>query len=377
MNTMNETALILPAYKPDERLIRYAKELLEAGAARIVAIDDGGGQAYDSIFETLEALGERVQVLRYTPNRGKGYALRTGMNWLKDHAESIQGLRWVVTADCDGQHKVEDVLRMAEKEAEYGNGLLLGSRDFSQKDVPFKSRAGNRLTSFFFKLLYGPWISDTQTGLRAFPVELLEQMSAVSGDRYEYETNVLIDCARKDTPMRPLTIETVYENNNEGSHFRPFRDGMRIYGILFGNFIKFTASSLLSFCVDYLMFLLINALIKLWGGPELENSTQFLFFHFVPHILIATGGARVISGIFNYLLNRKVVFHTTSQPVRTAFRFLCVFLLNLTLSAVLVSTFCTWTGWSESLLKIPVDLCLFFLSYTLQKKWVFRDQNSK
>ena len=132
-----------------------------------------------------------------------------------------------MTADSDGQHTVEDVLRMAEDHARDPSGLLLGSRDFSQEHVPPKSRMGNRITSVVFRLLYGCWVGDSQTGLRGCHRDLLPAMIAVPGDRYEYEMNVLIECAAMRVPMRPLPIETVNERNYAGRHVRAYRGSAR------------------------------------------------------------------------------------------------------------------------------------------------------
>lgn len=362
---LDKTLILIPAYKPDDRLPAYAAELHAAGAAAVVVVDDGSGEEFGPVFDAAEAAG--ATVLRYTPNRGKGYALRTGLTYAK---ENLPECGIIVTADADGQHRAADVLRMVEKQAEYGDGLLLGSRDFSQADVPFKSRAGNRITSVVFRLFYGTWVSDTQTGLRAFSRDLLDLMISVPGDRYEYEMKVLIACAENGIPMRPLTIETVYENNNEGSHFRPFRDSARIYQVILSSFLKFAASSILSFCVDYLCYLLINLLLEKYV-PALNGSFNILFFHFVGHILVATALARIISGTFNFTLNRRVVFKQGTKG-KCFKRFLCVFFLNMFLSAALVSMLHLFLGVNENVIKIPVDVCLFMLSYTLQKRWVFK-----
>ena len=166
----------------------------------------------------------------------------------------------MVTADSDGQHTVPDTLRMADAMHADSSGLLLGSRDFSLGNVPAKSRMGNRITTVVFHALYGKKVTDTQTGLRAFARELLPRFLQTGGDRYEYEMNQLIDCSIDRIPIRALPIETVYENNNEGSHFDPLRDSWRIYRVIFSRFFRFIAASLASFCVDYALYLLFNSI---------------------------------------------------------------------------------------------------------------------
>ncbi len=365
-NCAARAAVIIPAYKPDDRLPPYVEALEKAGVRKIVIVDDGSGDAFTPLFAQLPEDGV-CHVIRYQPNGGKGVALKRGMAYVQ---ESCPGQDIIITADSDGQHTVTDVLRMAESLAENSEGLLLGSRDFSQEDVPPKSRMGNRITSVVFKLLYGCWVGDTQTGLRGFARELLPTMIAVKGDRYEYEMNVLIECAALKLPMRPLSIETVYENNNDGSHFRAFRDSARIYGVIFGGFFRFIGSSLASFLIDYGLYLLFNNVLKAWA-PALEHEFRFLFISVLTRILVATILARVLSGVANFLLNRQFVFGDKGSMGRSFPPYLAVWLMNMLLSAGLTSSLHLWLGWSDNIAKVPVDILLFFLSYHLQRRWVF------
>ena len=360
MNAAKLTAVVIPAYKPDDRLPPYVAALKEAGVGKIVIIDDGSGKDYQPLFGSIPQ-DEIVHIISYEPNAGKGVALKRGMAYLKD--ECPEQL-YVVTADSDGQHTVKDVLRMADAMAEDSTGVLLGSRDFSQPDVPFKSRNGNRITSTVFKLLYGIWVSDTQTGLRGFARELLPMMIAVKGDRYEYEMNVLIECAHKKLPMRALTIQTVYENNNEGSHFRAVRDSVRIYSVILAGFFRFISASIMSFLVDYGLYLLINTALRSVASG-MESGVR---------IAAAVVAARILSGIFNYCMNRKFVFNDDSSARKSFPRYLVVFFLIMILSAALTSGLHLLFGWSENIIKIPVDILLFFLSYSLQQRWVFQSQ---
>ncbi|MBR6570886.1 MAG: bifunctional glycosyltransferase family 2/GtrA family protein [Clostridia bacterium] len=365
MSDAYRTAVLIPAYKPDKRLPPYVAQLKEAGVGKIVIVDDGSGEEYKALFDTIPQ-DDVVHIISYQPNCGKGVALKRGMTYLH---EECPEQAFVITADSDGQHTVKDVLRMAAAMAEDSNGLLLGSRDFDQPDVPFKSRNGNKITATVFRLLYGVWVRDTQTGLRGFARELLPTMIAVKGDRYEYEMNVLIECAHQKIAMRPLTIQTVYENNNEGSHFRAVRDSIRIYSVILAGFFRFIGASLASFLVDYLLYLLLNRLFKN-AGPAMTQQIKFLFIYLVPHIVIATAGARVLSGLFNFVVNRKFVFRDKASAGKSFPRYLTVFVLILILSAAITSGLHACFGWSENLIKIPVDILLFFLSYTLQQRWV-------
>ncbi len=367
-SSAGDTAVLIPSYQPDRKLPPYVAALLNAGFARIVVVDDGSGPAYDGIFSALgQEADPRVRVLRYTPNHGKGYALRAGMRCLW---EEYPECAYILTADSDGQHTVPDTLRMAEALHADGSGLLLGSRDFSQPNVPRKSRMGNRITTAVFRVLYGQLVKDTQTGLRGFARALLPRFLETKGDRYEYEMNQLIDCTADRIPIRALPIETVYENNNEGSHFNPVKDSWRIYRVILSRFFRFITASLLSFCVDYGMYLLLNNLFHA-HVPALNTTVGFLFFRFVARIGLAVVLARIVSSVFNFLINRKYVFGS-SKKLGTAFwRYAVTVVVIVCLSAWLTSSLHIWFGWNDNLVKIPVDIALFFLSYYVQRRWVF------
>lgn len=363
----SDTALLIPSYEPDDRLAPYVAELSEAGFCRIIVVDDGSGEKYLNIFNKLRDI-PRVTVLTHDTNMGKGAALRTAMAYARDYCPECE---FFVTADSDGQHTVKDVKRMARRLHEkQDGGLLLGTRDFSQEDVPFKSRSGNRITTIVFMLLYGQRIPDTQTGLRGFSRELLPMMLRVKGDRYEYEMNMLIDVSLSKKPITKLPIQTVYENNNENSHFRPFQDSMRIYGIMFSGFFKFISSSLLSFGVDYVLFILLNNLFKS-AVPALNVTLELGFMSIIANVLMATVLARITSGVFNFYMNKRFVFADKSSIKRSFPKYLCLFIATMLLSGLFTSNLHLWFGISEGFAKILGDTVLFFVGYTVQRKWVF------
>ena len=186
------------------------------------------------MFDRLEKSG--CTVCRHIKNMGKGRALKTG---IRRAAESFPGLSGVVTADADGQHLPRDIMRLAGALAGSPESLILGARDFSSPQVPPRSRLGNRITSFIFRRITGVGCSDTQTGLRAIPAHHIAFCLSVPGERYEYETNLLISAAKKGIPFKTIPIETVYLEKNRSSHFNPVLDSARIYYHIFRNAARF------------------------------------------------------------------------------------------------------------------------------------------
>lgn len=273
--------VLIPAYEPGRGLSGLVRRLSEAGLP-VVVVNDGSSAAAEPVFQELEG----AVVLRHKKNRGKGRALKTGIAYM-----AAQGFEGIVTADADGQHSPEDILRVAEALSASATQLVLGTRDVSR--MPPRSRTGNGLTRVLFRLLYGVRLRDTQTGLRGIPLteRSLPGLLELPGEGYEYEMEMLAQSAALfPAGVEEVEIQTIYSEDSDAvSHFRPFRDGMRIYAVLFRRFPRFLLSSLLAFLVDYLAFNLLYYLV-------LGRS--------VPAAVLA----RVISGTVNYNVNRHMVF---------------------------------------------------------------------
>ena len=371
--TPQECCVLIPSLSPDERLPAYVKRLRAAGYGLILVVDDGSAPEYQPIFEEI-AGWDGCHVLHHEVNRGKGAALKTGFRYLKDST----GLRGVITADSDGQHTPEDTLKLTGQLTEE-KALLLGSRDFSKNNpnVPPKSRFGNRMTSGVFRVLYGQWLPDTQTGLRAFPRSLTDFMLSVSGDRFEYEMNMLIRCSNQKIPMRPITIETIYMEENKGTHFHPIRDSWRIYKLLLGSFLRYSAVSILSFLIDYLVLSILMFRV-FRDRPDIT----LLGIPFSFKALVATPIARLCSAPVNFLLNRDYVFRG-GRDKGAAGRYIVLAVGALIVTTLVFGFLDHFLGHSAPalhiLLKIVIDTAMYVVNYRIQRAWVFppKEQGGK
>ncbi len=364
-----ECCVLIPSLSPDDRLPAYVKELLAADFGLILVVDDGSSAEYQKFFDEI-AGWERCHVLHHEVNRGKGAALRTGFAYLKEHTK-LQGM---ITADSDGQHTVPDTLKLAT-ELSQKEELLLGSRDFSKNNpnVPPKSRFGNRMTSGVFKLLYGQWLPDTQTGLRAFPRSLTDFMLSVSGDRFEYEMNMLIQASNQKIPMRAITIETIYHEENKGTHFHPIRDSWRIYKLLLGSFFRYSAASIISFLVDYLVL----SLLMFWVFKDKPDIT-LLGIPFSFKALVATPIARLCSAPLNFLLNKHFVFQAKKSHYAVE-RYVVLAVCSLIVTTFVFGFLDHYvnTPFLHILLKIVIDTAMYVINFRIQKAWVFPAEKVK
>jgi len=159
-----QPCVLIPAYRPDDKLLTLVRDLRAAGLDRIVVVDDGSEDQSAAIFADVRI--HQVPVVTHVVNQGKGRALKSGLNYILEHALGDAG---VITADADGQHKLEDILKIAQAMALDPEAFVLGVRKFTG-DVPWRSKFGNRLTRLVYTAVNGIDIRDTQTGLRGLPV---------------------------------------------------------------------------------------------------------------------------------------------------------------------------------------------------------------
>lgn len=361
----HDIMILIPSLHPVEMLIHYVDDLIGRGYHHILIIDDGSGSEYSKIFAEINAK-PGCEVIGYPVNKGKGFALKYGIKHIMEHYAYITG---IITADSDGQHTVVDVERIATGLMNNPEKMILGSRDFSTAGIPAKSRLGNRFTSAMFALLFGKWLPDTQTGLRGFSKEHFELMSNVRGDRFEYEMNVLITCSNRNISFHVLNIEIVYIEENRGSHFRPIYDSFRIYRHLLAGFLRYISASGLSTIIDIVLFIFLDKwLLPLLGSDPLTMMVRNVSWH----VFIATAIARSISAITNFSMNKKFVFRV-KQSKGAFYRYIVLASLVMCVSAGLVSSLNVWLGIERTVLKMIVDVILFFINYRIQRSWVFVD----
>ena len=141
---MMNTAILIPAYEPDVKLVNLIIELSRLFSPSIVVVDDGSSEKCRAIFNTIEKL-PKCRVIHHNKNKGKGAALKTGFAAVLRDEKNFSG---VITVDADGQHLPEDILKVREEFEKNSGALVLGSRDFSLENVPAKS------SIFFFIFFY-------------------------------------------------------------------------------------------------------------------------------------------------------------------------------------------------------------------------------
>jgi glycosyltransferase involved in cell wall biosynthesis len=340
--------ILIPAYEPDQQLPALIRSIRDAEPwATVVVVDDGSGPGYKDVFDGVKALG--CHVIGYSLNRGKGFALKTGFGFIADHLPDLN----VVCADSDGQHTIVDILRVAAAVQPGSPAMVLGTRTFTG-NVPARSKVGNSATRLLFRLATGERISDTQTGLRGYPAAMLPWLRSVRGERYEYELNLLLEAKPAGYVINTVDIATVYLDHNSGSHFRPVADSVRIYAPL----LKFLASSFTAFLLDTVVFLLLTLVTD--------------------SLLMAVVGARAVSSVVNFLVNRRVVFeHGRDRPATAAgLRYFGLVLVLLAANYGLISALDALAV-AALPAKILAEVALLSVSYVVQQRFLFSRRTAR
>ncbi len=341
---MKDIFVIVPTLNPNVEILEEFLIKLQKEFKNILVYDDGCRDEYQEFFKKLEK--KDIVVLHHYINLGKGRAMKDAFNYILNEYPNIKG---VVTADSDGQHSVNDIKKCAQEVLDNPHALIMGCRDFDQKHVPARNRFGNKMTRRVLKLFVGVGVSDTQTGLRGLSREVMTKFMTTSGDRFEYETNQLIDTLSKDVPIIEVPIETIYINGNTESHFNPIKDSLAIYKL----FIKYIFASVSSFVIDIALFAIFSKMIT---GKY--------------YILIATIIARIISSIYNYLVNANMVFKNKNKS--SFVKYVVLVIIQMFVSGIGVTYFAKLLPKISSvLIKVVVDIIIFIVNFVIQREFIF------
>lgn len=326
---MKRVALI-PSYEPDNYLIKVVKDVKNSDFD-VVVVNDGSGKKYNSLFKECEKYSK---VISYEQNMGKGYALKKGLKYIKENYKECI----IVTVDSDGQHTASDAIKVCKEVEKRKNTIVLGKR-IRDENVPLRSRLGNSITRFIFKLVSKKDIYDTQTGLRAFRSNLIDYMLNIKKDRFEYEMNVLLNCNDNNIDIIEVPIKTIYINKNESSHFDTVKDSFRIYREI----IKYSSKSIISFIIDYVLFGIIT---------------------FFTNIVNSNIIARLISKTFYFTFHRKKT-NKKCKDILVDYIILSFYILlfDTIILCILVSK-----GLNIYLAKLLTEISLFIINYLVQKE---------
>jgi glycosyltransferase involved in cell wall biosynthesis len=213
-----QTAAIIPAYQDEKHIgdiVRRTRKQLD----HVLVVDDGSS---DQTAQRAREAG--AEVIAHDQNRGKGDAIKTGLgHWLD------REVTWVSLLDSDGQHLPEEIDRFLAAAGATQPAFLIGNRMNNLTGMPFIRRVVNRYMSRQISRICKQEIPDTQCGFRMLNRQLIPQLLG-GGDRFDYDTEVLIIASRKGYRIESVPITTVY--TDQVSKIRPLRDAIRFLKLM-------------------------------------------------------------------------------------------------------------------------------------------------
>lgn len=339
-------AVIITLYYENRKTIELCNKLHELGAENIVIVNDGCPYK-NEFFNELISIG--CHIINLKGQNGKGASLRAGIKFAHDNLYNITGY---ITADADGQHSAEDVMKISRALDLRPDCLILGRRNLRKSKAPLAVRFGHFISSIYFKVITGVRCKDTQTGLRGIPASLYDIAMETKGDRFDYEMNFLTICADRKISFYDVNTTAQYSKEQKSS-YRIFKDSYLIYKTP----LKFATSSVGCTMIDLLLFTIFAYL--------LPSSMVW-------NVALATVMARIISGGINFLINRKMIFKNDGKARNQAMRFIILFFCIMCASTVIVSLL-SFIPIPVTIIKAIVDLMLWTVNYTIQRQWVFKE----
>ena len=231
------------------------------------------------------------------------------------------------------------------------DALVLGSRQF-EGDVPLRSRIGNIATRGVMHALLGQKLTDTQTGLRGIPANLLPRLLKIESRGYEFELEMLIAAHHLQIPVVEEPIKTIYEPGNKSSHFNPIIDSMKVYFVL----LRFGSVSMMTAVLDNLIF--------------------YLAYRRTGHVLGAQILARVFAVTFNYTMVRSSVFYSRQRHKAVLPKYLGLVVVSGTASYGGIRWLTASFAIGAVAAKLLVETFLFFVNFAVQRVFIFKPQEN-
>ena len=210
--------VLMPTYNNASTIAKVISDVKEF-ATDVIVVNDGSTDETAQILASIEG----IRVVDYPENKGKGYALKLGLQKAYEW-----GYRYAITIDSDGQHYADDIPTFIEKIEKKPDSLLIGARNLTAENMPSKNTFANKFSNFWYKVETGQTLSDTQSGYRLYPLEKLQNIRLLTR-RYEFEVEIIVRAAWRGVNVENIPINVYYPPVEERvSHFRPLQDFTRI-----------------------------------------------------------------------------------------------------------------------------------------------------
>ena len=360
----SNAVIVIPALNPPSSFPSYVENLVNEGFSRIVVVNDGSRTEKLPVFYKVRRLG--AVVIDHPQNLGQGAALRTGFRYYMDHFQGLSD--GVITLNADRYISPADAAKIASslhnEQAMGSFALVVGTRNLDGKNVSDYDYNMGGVTKLFYHMLMGVRLNDPLSGVFGIPDLRVRQCLDIGGDGYAYTTSMTMSFEKIGFLQVPVRY-AVYEADAEPS-YRKIADTIRILYTIFKKFIFYSITSVGASVLDVILFGIFTS-ITFRGNPMA--------------IIYGTVCARVISASVNYLMTKRFVFHFKSDSAqattKSAGAFFLLTAMQCICSALVVSAMKILLGGSAIGIKVFVDTMLFFVSYKIQHKYIFKDDKKK
>ncbi len=213
----NRFAFVIPVFNHEDMVGAVIKHALELNYP-VIVVNDGSTDNTPNVLKKFE----NITTIHHETNLGKGAALKAGFKAAAKLAD------WAISVDADGQHNVSDASGLIKAALKQERCIVIGKREgMHQENVPWTSRFGKNFSNFWVFASGGPWLSDTQSGFRIYPLPEITRLKTV-GKRYQYEVEILAKAKWMSIPIIESPVSVSYSPGEQRvSHFKPFPDFMR------------------------------------------------------------------------------------------------------------------------------------------------------
>lgn len=214
---------IIPVYN-EEKNIDSVVAKLRKYIGNILIVNDGS--ADDTLNRLMDI--ENIIILSNIKNRGKGHAIRKGLQYALKNKYDL-----AILMDGDGQHSPAEISKFISKSKDYD--LVVGNRMHNHSTMPFVRSFVNKLDSLIVSKIVNFDIKDVHCGYRAVKTNLVKKLNLKS-DRYEIEAEIIINAVKNKAKVTDLNIGCIYLGKR--SSINPITDTLRFIRLILKNIQK-------------------------------------------------------------------------------------------------------------------------------------------
>ncbi|MCG7974171.1 MAG: glycosyltransferase family 2 protein [Candidatus Thiodiazotropha taylori] len=224
-----QIAVVIPVYNESATIRDVAAAALQQ-TENVIIVDDGSS---DDSHSQLEGLN--VHLLRHQQNQGKATALQSGFDQaIKLNAEMI------ITLDGDGQHNPAEIPQLISAAQANPNSIIIAARLKQRHNAPKLRLFANRFADFWVSWAAGYPVTDSQSGFRLYPFDLLRdvRLNTSKEKGFVFESEIVIEAASHSFYSVSVPVESIYHVGRRQSHYKPWTDTWRIVRMIAWRLIK-------------------------------------------------------------------------------------------------------------------------------------------